>query len=70
MEFISFWFGGVGLALTATIIGIYTQESNPLACIPFIIMFGFEIALTRFGFKTESKKAENEIVKSFKARIE
>tara|TARA_R110000868_G_scaffold384244_4_gene651676 strand:+ start:45 stop:572 length:528 start_codon:yes stop_codon:yes gene_type:complete len=70
LVFISLWLGGVGLGLIGSLIGIFTQGVNPLACLPLIVMFGFGIGLTNFGFKTESKKAKNDLTKIFKARIE
>lgn len=67
--FMTFWLSGVSLALIATIFGIITQGTNPIAVIIPIIMLAFGFGLGHFGFNMEKEKSIRELKKIFK-RIE
>ncbi|WP_428740472.1 hypothetical protein [Tenacibaculum sp.] len=64
--FMIFWLSGVSLALIATIIGIITQETNPIAIIIPLIMLAFGFGLSHYGFYMEKEKSINELKKVLK----
>tara|TARA_A100000171_G_C2106164_1_gene132431 strand:- start:588 stop:1109 length:522 start_codon:yes stop_codon:yes gene_type:complete len=67
--FMTFWLVFVFLALIATIVGISTQGTNPLALIVPLIMMAFGIGLVHYGFNSEKDKSINDLNRILNARI-
>jgi hypothetical protein len=67
--FMTFWLGGISLALVATVIGILKQGTNPFFAIVPLIMIAFGIGLVHFGFNSEKEKSINDLKRILNGQI-
>ncbi|MGW8123775.1 hypothetical protein ACV07N_14050 [Roseivirga echinicomitans] len=68
--FINICFGLIVCVLIATIIGAYLGEIEAWSIIPIVIMLVLGIKAVVYGINLEIKKAKNELIKLFKAKVE
>ncbi len=60
--FMKFWLGGVFcFGFLGTIIGVLTQETNPLFIVFPLLMIIFAIGLVHYGFNSEKKKSIDDL---------
>lgn len=67
LAFIFLWIGLVFMAFITTIIGVVTQEGNPLLALIPLLMIVFAIGLTHFGFNSGKENAIRSLKKVLKA---
>lgn len=67
--FMTFWLGGISLALVATVVGILKQGTNPFFAIVPLIMIAFGIGLVHFGFNSEKEKSINDLKRILNGQI-
>ena len=68
--FLSICFGFIACVLIASIIGVYFSEIEAWSIIPMAIMLVLGIKIVNFGINLEIKKAKNELITLFNAKVE